>query len=48
MKQETKTIILVAIPLLSIILCVLDAFGVVDNFIPGWLIGSVRRIIEVL
>ena len=48
MKQETKTVILVVILILSITLVVLDACGVIDNFIPGWLLKSLRRIIEVL
>lgn len=48
MKQETKTIILIAILILSITLVVLDACGVIDNFIPGWLLKSIRRVIEIL
>lgn len=48
MKQETKTVLLVVILILSITLVVLDACGVIDNFIPGWLLKSIRRVIEVL
>lgn len=48
MKQETKTVLLVVILILSITLVVLDACGVIDSFIPGWLLKSIRRVIEVL
>lgn len=48
MKQETKTVILIVILILSITLVVLDACGVIDNFIPFWLLRSIRRVIEVL
>ena len=48
MKQETKTIIYIVILLLSITLVILDACGVIENFIPGWLLRSIRRVIDVL
>ena len=48
MKQETKAVILIVILILSITLVVLDACGVIDNFIPFWLLRYIRRVIKVL
>ena len=48
MKQETKTVLLIVILILSITLVVLDACRVIDNFIPFWLLRYIRRVIKVL